>query len=212
MSPTSRGPRTTVGIDTGGTFTDLALLEASGAVRTAKVPSTPDDPGRAVLAGLEALGLGRDVDVVHGTTVALNALLTGRVARAAWVTNAGFRDLIEIGRQERPDIYALHPVRPAPLVPRERRFVVAQRSHPTAGELAQPSHKELAELRRSIERSGAEAIAIGLLHSYADPSAERRVADALAALGLPITCSGELLPAYREVERFSTAAANAALI
>ena len=156
---------------------------------------------------------------MHGTTVALNALLTGRQARAALVTNRGFRDLLEIGRQDRPDLYALHPVKPAPLVPRELRFEVGQRTWPDPErgpghplEIERPTREELAALARKIERSGAQAIAICLLHSYADPEIERRVARALAPLGLPITCSAELLGEYREVERFSTAAVNAALV
>lgn len=209
-----RAPRPPLGVDTGGTFTDLALATEDGGILTAKVPSTPDDPGRAVLGGLEALAGAEEADVVHGTTVALNALLTGRIAPAALVTNAGFRDLCEVGRQDRPDIYDLHPAKPQPLIERARRFEVDQRSAPGPDgleELARPTRAALAELRRAVERSGAEAVAVCLLHSYADPSIEARVARALEPLGLPITCSAEILPAYREVERFSTAAANAAL-
>jgi N-methylhydantoinase A len=154
---------------------------------------------------------------VHGTTVALNALLTGRVARVAFVTNEGFADLIEIGRQDRPDIYALHPEKPAPLVPRERRFEVASRAWPALDgrgleTVSTPSQAELARLGRAIARSGARSIAIGLLHSYADPSGERALARALARLGLPITCSAALLAEHREYERFSTAVVNAALV
>ena len=206
--------RAPLGVDTGGTFTDLALAAPDGTLRTAKVPSTPDDPGRAVLEGLGRLEGAEEADIVHGTTVALNALLTGRVARAALVTNEGFRDLIEIGRQDRPDIYALHPEKPRALVSREHRFEVAQRSAPGPGgleELLRPDAEALARVRRAVERSGAEAVAVCLLHSYADPSIEERVAAALAPLGLPVTCSAGILPAYREAERFSTAVANAAL-
>jgi N-methylhydantoinase A len=218
-----------VGIDTGGTFTDLAARADDGEVRIGKVQSTPDDPGRALLAGLAALGLterfrrgGTDAQgadkVVHGTTVALNALLTGRLGRVALVTNEGFRDLIEIGRQDRPELYALEPEKPAALVPRERRFEVAQRSWPDPDqggavvEVRRPSEADLARLRAEVAASGAESVAVCLLHSYADPSIERRVADALAPLGLSMTCSAELLPAYREHERTSTALVNAALV
>jgi len=217
-----------VGVDTGGTFTDLVALEEGGAPRARKLASTPDDPSRALFEGLADLVPARagraSHELVHGTTVALNALLTGRVARAALVTNAGFADLIEIGRQDRPDIYALHPVKPEPLVPRERRFEVAQRSWPAHGgardaaagprivEVARPDSAELERLRRAVAASGAESVAICLLHAYADPAIERAVAEALAPLGLPITCSAELLPVYREVERFSTATVNAALV
>ncbi len=220
-----------VGIDTGGTFTDLAARAADGSVRVAKVPSTPDDPGRALVAGLAALGLdahfrpgGGDAGsrLVHGTTVALNALLTGRLGRAALVTNRGFRDLVEIGRQDRPELYALEPEKPAPLVPRERRFEVAQRSWPdpdrTAGdaprviEVERPTEADLERLRAEVAASGAESVAVCLLHAYATPEIEQRIAAALAPLGLPVTCSATLLPAYREHERTSTALVNAALV
>jgi N-methylhydantoinase A len=206
----------TIGIDTGGTFTDLVLREGEH-LRVAKVPSTPADPAQAILAGLGLLGGLKPRDhVVHGTTVALNALLTGRVARVAFVTNEGFRDLLEIGRQDRPDIYALHPVKPRPLVPRERRLEVRTRTWPALADgrltrVARPSRAELARLVRAVQRSGAESLAIGLLHSYADPREERELARVLAPLGLPITCSSELLAEHREFERFSTAAVNAAV-
>ncbi len=206
----------TLGVDTGGTFTDLVLMDGDE-VRAEKQSSTPDDPARAVLAGVEALGgVEPGLEVVHGTTVALNALLTGKHARAALVTNAGFRDLIEIGRQERPELYALHPVKQAPLVPRALRFEVEQRSWPVSGGLLEsgrePTRAELDVLRKAIARSKAQSIAICLLHSYADVNIERRIAAALEPLGLPITCSGELLAEYREFERFTTATANAALV
>ena len=217
----ARRAQTTIGVDTGGTFTDLVLVH-EGETVAAKVHSTPQDPSRAVLDGLERLepaSLGPAVRVVHGTTVALNAMLQGRTSRAAFVTNEGFLDLIEIGRQDRPELYALHPRKPRSLVPRELRFEIAQRSAPdrsrpgTLERLATPSAKDLTRLARELAAARPESIAIGLLHSYADPSIERSIADALAAhTDLPITCSAELLPEYREYERFSTAVANAALV
>lgn len=222
MAPSARrssAPNARIGVDTGGTFTDLVRVR-DGALETAKVSSTPADPSLAVLAAIARVGgarrPGRAGEVVHGTTVALNALLTGRTARAALVTNAGFRDLIEIGRQERPDIYALHPQKPTPIVPRERRFEVAQRSWPGADgaleEAKSPSRAELERLRRAIAKSGAESVAVCLLHAYAEPEIERRIARALEGLGVPLTCSASILPAYREFERFSTAVVNAALV
>jgi len=207
----------TIGIDTGGTFTDLVLAEGAE-VRVAKVPSTPSDPVRAILDGIELLGGLRPGDhVVHGTTVALNALLTGRVARVALVTNEGFADLIEIGRQDRPDIYALHPERPRPLVPRALRFELASRAWPDVGgdgleSVRRPKRTELERLRRALARSGAESVAVGLLHSYADARPEEQVARALKPLGLPLTLSARLLAEHREYERFSTAVVNAALV
>jgi N-methylhydantoinase A len=205
----------TIGVDTGGTFTDLVAVE-DGEVRVEKLPSTPADPSRAVLEGIARLGgAGRRDEVVHGTTVALNALLTRGVARTALVTNEGFRDLVEIGRQARPELYAEHPRKAPPLVERALRFELPQRSWPGAdGALEharRPTRAELDALRARLARARPESIAICLLHAYADPSIEREVADALAPLGVPITCSAELLREYREFERFSTACANAAL-
>lgn len=213
----------TVGVDTGGTFTDLVALE-DGAVRFEKVASTPNAPEQALLDGLRRLDLAPEsarggLHVVHGTTVALNALLTGRVARVALVTNAGFADLIEIGRQERSDLYALHPEKVEPLAPRERRFEIEQRSWPDPDprrrrclEVRKPTRAQLARLRADVARSRPEAIAVCLLHSYADPRPEERVAQALRALGAPITTSAGLLREHREFERFSTAVVNAALV
>ncbi|MSR63600.1 MAG: hydantoinase/oxoprolinase family protein [Planctomycetes bacterium] len=207
----------TIGIDTGGTFTDLVLADGDE-LSVAKVPSTPGDPVRAMLAGLTLLGGARAGDhVVHGTTVALNALLTGNVARVALVTNAGCADVVEIGRQDRADIYALHPHKPVPLVPRALRFEVSSRVWPSADGRAlqrvrSPGRAELERLARAIAESGAESVAIGLLHSYADARDERQIARVLGDLGLPLTCSGVLWPEHREFERFSTALVNAALV
>ncbi len=207
----------TLGVDTGGTFTDVVVRDGDGA-RVAKLPSTPDEPARAVLGGIDlAGGAGKGDDVVHGTTVALNALLTGRTSPAALVAGEGFGDLIEIGRQERPEIYALEPRKPKPLVPRERRFEVPQRSwpDPRGGALVTvraPAKAELGLLKKRVKQSGAESVAVCLLHSFADPSIEAEVAHALEPLGLPITLSAGILPEHREYERFSTAAVNAVLV
>ena len=217
----------TIGVDTGGTFTDLVAVDGEGGIQVAKVPSTPADPAQAILRGLADLGGLRPGDrIVHGTTVALNALLTGRTARVAFVTSRGFRDLIEVARQERPDIYALEPRTPLPLVARALRFEVKARIWPTlegarngesrAPSLAfdmveEPSDEELAHLVRELEGAGVESVAVGLLHSWADRSLEEKIGAALEELQVPITLSGVLLPEHREVERFSTALVNAAL-
>ncbi|MEM9799747.1 MAG: hydantoinase/oxoprolinase family protein [Planctomycetota bacterium] len=211
-----------IGVDTGGTFTDLVLGKSAeeGTPRIEKVASTPDDPGLAIARGLEALGApaGRDATVVHGTTVALNALLTGSLGEAALVTNAGFVDLVEIDRQARPDLYALEPVRPVPLVPRKRRFEIEQRSEPDPSgasgvvETTRPSDEDIDRVCDAVVASGATSVAVCLLHSYGDPAPERRVAAALAERGLDVTASADLVAEYREAERFSTAVANAALV
>ena len=209
----------TLGVDTGGTFTDVVLLDGQDQA-VAKLPSTPDAPARAVLAGLQALGgTRRGTHVVHGTTVSLNALLTGRTAPAALVTGEGFADLLEIGRQDRPDIYDLEPRKPRPLVPRRLRFTVGQRSWPDPADprgglvrVQTPTKTELKRLAARLKRSGARSVAICLLHSYADPAIEQGVAEALEGVGLPLTASAALLPEHREVERFSTAVVNAVLV
>jgi N-methylhydantoinase A len=199
-----------VGIDTGGTFTDVAVLH-DGRLSIHKLPSTPVDPARAVLDGLAPLHAAGALDVVHGTTVGLNALLTGEVARTAFVTDAGFRDLIEIGRQARDGLYDLEPRRAAPPVPRRLRFTLSGRRFADGSREAPPAARELATLARRLRAAGVEAIAIGRLHAYAHPGDERAIARALARLGVPITCSAELLAISGEYERFVAAILNAAI-
>ncbi|HKY33209.1 MAG TPA: hydantoinase/oxoprolinase N-terminal domain-containing protein, partial [Candidatus Polarisedimenticolia bacterium] len=203
-----------VGIDTGGTFTDIVIVRG-GAVEVWKEPSTPADPSAAILSGLlKALGGARpdhDALVVHGSTVATNALLEGKTARVAFVTNRGFEDLLEIGRQARPDLYNLGAERPAPLAPRELRFGVAGRLSAAAQELQPLDERELSDLAAALESLGVESAAVCLLHSYAEPSHERRAAAILAATGIPVSASCDLVPEHREYERASTAAVNAAV-
>jgi N-methylhydantoinase A len=199
-----------VGVDTGGTFTDFVARLPSGWVAL-KVPSTPRAPERAVLEGLARLGASRATLVRHGSTVATNTLLERKGARVVMLTNRGFEDLLEIGRQDRPDLYALAPRRVPPLVPRERRVGVRARRGPD-GRAQVPLLD--AEVRRAIARARRlrpEALVIGLLHSYAAPGDERRLARAARQLGVPVTASSELCPEIREYERFATAVVNAYL-
>ncbi|MEO6708211.1 MAG: hydantoinase/oxoprolinase N-terminal domain-containing protein, partial [Planctomycetota bacterium] len=213
----ARAKSDVVGVDTGGTFTDLVRVDQRGNVEVAKLASTPDNPARAVLAGLARFDSGSETRVVHGTTVGLNALLSGNTARTALVTGRGFADLIEIGRQDRPDLYALHPVKAKTLVPRELRFEVGARQWPDPDdkrrlvEVLGPDDRELAKLREDLAAARVESVAVCLLHSYADPRHEQRVARALEGLGVPVTTSSSLVREYREFERFSTAVVNAAL-
>ena len=198
-----------VGIDTGGTFTDLAAV-IDGQPVVHKLPSTPSDPARAVFEGLKTL-LGERAPglLTYSSTVATNALLERRGARVALITNAGFEDLIEIGRQNRSDIYALAPTRPAPLVARAMRFGIEERTL-FDGALARPLDR--AALRALIARPGiarAQAFAVCLLHSYANPHSESLIAAELARLGRPLSVSHRLLPEYREFERLSTTVINA---
>ncbi len=218
MKATPRDSYVIVGVDTGGTFTDFVVLEGDR-VRIHKTASTPDDPSRAVLTGLVEL-LGEpalaEAKVIHGSTVATNALLERKGARVALVTTAGFEDVIEIGRQARHDIYDLAVTKPDPLVPRELRFGVRERLDERGRVLTplDPSAEgdTLAALEAAIA-SGVESVAICLLHSYANPEHERVVVDMLQSVagaeGSFITASCDVLPEFREYERTSTTAVNA---
>ncbi len=209
-----------IGVDTGGTFTDLVALTPAGLMHH-KLSSTPEGPYRAVLDGIaEALGednLQRGDRIAHGTTVATNAILTGNVARALLVTTRGFEDVLEIGRQDRPALYDLEVERPAPLIPAGRRLGLTERIGPE-GQIELPLTPGNAVLAHLVERIESldpppEAIAISLLHAYANATHERIVADALAERfpGIPITLSSELIPLFREYERSSTVAVNASV-
>ncbi len=200
---------TWVAVDTGGTFTDVVAWR-EGAWKTIKVPSTPDDPSQAILQGLrEVTDLDEATVLLHGSTVATNAILERKGAAVALVTNRGFEDVLEIGRQNRPQLYALVGRRPAALVPPARRFGIGGRLDEQGRELEPLDPEELAALSTRLIECGAEAVAICLLHGYADPVHETTVADALAPLGLPLSVSSALLPEYREYERTSTTVVNA---
>jgi len=205
----SRPSTALLAVDTGGTFTDLVLLSA-GAIETLKVPSTPHDPSQAVLDGIRRMiPEGVAFLLLHGSTVATNALLERKGARVVLVTNEGFEDVIEIGRQNRPQLYALVGLRPPPLVGRDDRIGVAGRLGPTGDEIAPLDPGQLAGLSEAVRSRKAESVAVCLLHSYADPRHERAVADALAAVGIPVSVSNELVPEFREYERTSTTVVNA---
>ena len=207
--------RVRAGVDTGGTFTDF-VFESEGELRIFKLASTPDDPSRAITEGLrriaEETGLHLSaLDVVHGTTVGTNALLQRRGARTALVTTSGFEDVIEIGRQARPELYNLNAVKPSPLVSSELRFGVRERVV-ASGEVIEPlEENEVAVLLEKLRRANCESIAISLLFSFAHPKHERLIAKALAALGVPLSVSHQVLPEYREYERTSTVTVNAYL-
>jgi N-methylhydantoinase A len=204
-----------IGVDTGGTFTDFIAVRGERLL-SFKVPSTPRSPSAAILAGLariltELAGEQTPLEIVHGTTVATNALLERTGARTALVTTAGFEDLIEIGRQARPDLYNLAVERPAPLIPRALRFGVRERVGADAGVLERLDPVEVSALAGKLKRLGVESVAISLLFSFAHPAHERAVAEALAALDIPISVSHQILPEYREYERTSTVVINAYL-
>jgi len=198
------------GIDTGGTFTDLVAAGSDG-LRVVKVLSTPRDPARAVLAALDEARVprGRDVTVVHGTTVATNTLLTRTGARVALVTTAGFEDVLALGRQARPRLYDLFQTAPDPLVPDALRFGIDTRTTHEGGLESPPKREDLKRLTETLRRAKPEAIAVCLLFSYANPEAEERVVRAVKPLRVPISVSSRLLPEYREYERTSTTCVNA---
>jgi N-methylhydantoinase A len=202
-----------IGVDVGGTFTDLVAI-VDGQVRTAKVPSTPRDQSSGVVSAVAAVELdGAPVEAIaHGTTVATNALLERRGAATALVTTEGFRDVIEIGRQDRPSLYDLTRDRPPPLVPRERRIVVSERLT-IEGEEQPIDRDSLAAAVEAVQAAGVDAVAVCLLHSYADLSHEQQVGEALLAANpeLHVSLSSEVAREFREYERFSTAVANAYL-
>ena len=211
LAPTVRPEAAHIGIDTGGTFTDVVAWR--GGERIAfKVPSTPGDPAAAVATALARAGVGRGTQVRHGSTVATNALLERKGARVTFVTTAGFEDVLEIGRQDRPDLYALQPRRVPPLVPRARRVGVAERMA-TGGQVTRAlTPAEVARIVRRVRATKPEAIAVGLLHAWASPAHEQRLAHALDSIGVPMSVASELVPEIREYERFATTVANAFLM
>ena len=202
---------TRVGVDVGGTFTDLVAI-SDGRVVCAKVPTTPADQSAGVLAAISAAGLGEVGAFAHGMTVATNALLERRGARTALVTTEGFRDLIEIGRQDRPSLYDLQQRRPTPLVPRELRFCVRERMGPR-GVIEALDPSSLRAVIAQLRAAEVEAVAVCLLFGFLHPEHERRVGAALREElpGVHVSLSSEVLPEVREYERLSTTVADAYL-
>lgn len=198
-----------VGVDTGGTFTDIVFRE-DGRLGRLKLLSTPRDPGAAVLEGLTQLFAERSPDLLtYGTTVATNAMLERRGAKTALVTTSGFEDVLAIGRQARPDLYALEPQTVPALVPSSLRFGVQERTLFDGSVLTKLRATETKELAKTLKRAKVESIAVCLLHASANPKHERALERALGGLGLPITISSELSPEPGEFERTSTVVANA---
>ena len=210
-----------IGVDTGGTFTDLILVDGAGEIRgTHKRLSTPDDPGRAVLEGIHQLLEDAEVfaavpdtppPVVHGSTVATNALLEGKGADAALIATAGFEDVLAIARQNRPELYATVPRRPAPPIRRAMTLGADERIAYDGSVLEPLEDQTLETLMDRLAQLAPESVAVCLLHSYANPEHEQRIARAVRDKlpGVHLTLSHELLPELREYERTATCAANA---
>jgi N-methylhydantoinase A len=208
-----------IGVDTGGTFTDFIAVFKDRQL-TFKVPSTPRAPEKAILVGLRRVfdELFADSDawtgaleIVHGTTVATNALLERKGARTALVTTAGFEDVIEIGRQARPDLYNLSVMRPEPLVPRELRFGLKERIAADGGVIEPLKGSDLDSLVKKLRRAKVESIAVSMLFSFVNSSHEEAVAEALQLLSVQLSIAHRILPEYREYERTSTVVINAYL-
>lgn len=199
-----------IAIDTGGTFTDCVYFK-DGRLQILKIFSTPSDPGQAVLEALRRIGAHGEVVVRHGTTVGTNAMIERKGARVAFVTTAGFEDTIAIGRQARRRLYDWFQPAPICLAPEHLRFGVDERISAEGDVLQAPTATHVSRLAERIRASGAEAIAISLLFSFANPVNEQALVDALREIGIPISVSHRVLPEFREYERASTVVANAYL-
>lgn len=209
-----------LGIDTGGTFTDLALIDgATGEAVLFKLSSTPGDPSEAIIQGIQEI-LGKDgirtenvAYLGHGTTVATNAVIERKFARTGLITTEGFKDVLELARQRRPDLYDLDKEKPRPIVPRDLRLEVRERLAYDGSVLTPLDEDQLRALVRGLRERGVAAIAVCFLHSYLNPVHEQRAK--LIVLeeysGCAVSTSSEVLPEFREFERFSTTVLNAAL-
>jgi N-methylhydantoinase A len=207
-----------LGVDIGGTFTDVVLVGSDGTMRTRKVLSTPSDYASGVVEGalavLEAAGVAPEQvsGVVHATTVASNTVLEGRGARTALITTEGFRDVLEMRRLRIPVMYDLQYDKPAPLVPRRRRLEVAERMGPRGEAWRGLDRDSVVAAAKAIQRDGVDSVAITFLHSYANAEHEHEAAALVREVvgdDVYLTCSADILPEIREYERTSTAAVNA---
>jgi len=206
-----------IGVDIGGTFTDLILVDEAGEVfQVGKVLTTPADPARAVEQGVKDLLAGGAAPpaqvshLVHGTTLFTNALIERKGAVTALITTAGFRDVLEIAREHRYDMYDLFMERPQPLVPRHRRYEVRERVLEDGTILQPVDLDEAGRLIETLRAEGIEAVAVCLLHSYRNPTHERALGQLLRWRAPEIACSlsCEVGPEIREYDRASTTVAN----
>ncbi len=202
-----------LGVDTGGTFTDL-ILQKGRDLQRFKVSSTPDDPSRAIIQGLRHFfpaEIPPQLEIIHGTTVGTNAFLERKGARTLLITTHGFEDVILIGRQNRSKLYDLNLSRPAPLCDGDLVIGAQERLLADGTIHLALATKEVARIKEAVIAAQPEAVAICLLHSYANPCHEELLAAKLAGLGIPIIISSDILPEFREYERLSTTLINAYL-
>lgn len=208
-----------IGIDIGGTFTDFIVYDQQiKDLHTLKVFSTPSNPALAVIQGLEIVLEASLEDVLykkdnliitHGSTVATNALLEGKGAKTALITTRGFRDVIQIGRQNRPSLYSFSTTPPQPLVPETLRFEVDERIDSSGNVLEPLKPESLQDLESNLKKESIESVGISLLFSFLHPEHEKMIADRLRERGFFVSVSSEILPEYREFERTSTTVVNA---
>ncbi|MEE8397801.1 MAG: hydantoinase/oxoprolinase family protein [Desulfobacterales bacterium] len=197
-----------LGIDTGGTFTDF-IFKQDDTWDVYKIPSTPSNPATAVISGIEHLVRKEESRVIHGSTVATNAILEGKGAVTALITNRGFEDVIQIGRQNRGALYDLAYQRPAPLVPAHLRFGVGGRIGPSGEVVEDLNEVDVGHIIASLKEASVESVAVSCLFSFSNPDHERRIRQILSALDIPISLSHEILAEFREFERTSTTVLNA---
>ena len=201
-----------IAIDTGGTFTDCVWTDPkTRRLKMLKVFSTPADPSHAIVEALKRITSAEDFILLHGTTVGTNTLLERKGARTALVTTKGFEDAIEIGRQARPKLYDFFFDRIEPLVPKDLRFGIHERTSAEGEILTEPSPEELRSLAARVTAAKPQSIAISLLFSFANAKNEEAVTKALKAIDVPLSISHEILPEFREYERTSTVVINAYL-
>src|SRR5277367_3720638 len=185
-----------LGIDTGGTFTDLLRLDAQG-IKVHKVRSTPDDPSRAIFAGIaELVGDMEWNELIHGSTVATNALLERKGARVALVTTKGFEDVIEIGRQTRAELYNFMVKARRPLIPKGLIFSVDERLNADGSVLEPLLESEVIQLVEALRAQTVDSVAVCLLHSYANPIHEDHLTRTLSEAGFSVSASHKVLPEY----------------
>jgi N-methylhydantoinase A len=207
-----------VGADIGGTFTDVVLVGSDGSIATKKVSSTPDNFGRAIVEGVSELIAEQSVPanslaaLAHASTIATNAIIELKGARTGLITTKGFRDVLEMRRLRIPVLYDLQYRKPPPLVPRRLRLEIEERMGPRGAVWAPLDEQSVIAAARALKDAGVQSIAISLLHSYADPKHERRVAEIVrehVPANVYVTCSADVLPEIREYERTSTAVVSA---
>ena len=209
-----------LGIDIGGTFTDATLInEGTGEIRVAKVPSTPQDPSQGFLDATHRIRNDTGVNpdeityVVHGTTVATNAIIEGKVSRTGFITTEGFRDMLEIARQIRPSLYDLQFQKPAPLVPRHLCFGVPERLDARGETLIPLNESAVRQTAEQLRREDVAAVAVCLLHAYTNPVHEKGIGQILGEVlpGVAVSLSSEVAPEFREYLRASTTVINACI-